>query len=120
VTEGKLRQAAFFYLHVGALYEAAVYTLAKRGVLGERLGPPWMWLLLGAGIVGVVFWALWFRRSFWTARVVWLLGLFRLPALIRGAFFPLESALLPESFYLVALGVVLLNAWMLARAGWDL
>jgi len=44
----------------------------------------------------------------------------RLPWLIGGAFFPLADARLPPSFYLVALVVVMVNLWMLARAGWDL
>jgi hypothetical protein len=117
---GKLRQAAFVYLHVGVLYEGAVFTMARRGLLVERLGPPWIWLVSGAAIVALVFWALWSRESVWTARAIWALGLFRLPALIGGAFFPEPSARIPETFYLVALVVVLVNLWMLARAGWDL
>jgi hypothetical protein len=68
----------------------------------------------------VVFWALWTRQSVWTARVIWALGLFRLPALIEGAFFPTEPSRIPGSFFLVALVVVFINLWMLARAGWDL
>ena len=116
----KLRQAAFVYLHLGVLYEAAVFSMARRGLLGERLGSPWVWLLIGALIVAGVFWALWSRGSVWVARAIWLIGVFRLPALIGGAFFPLVSARLPPSFYLVALVVVTINLWMLARAGWDL
>lgn len=116
----KFRQAAFVYLHVGVLYEAAVLAMARRDILAERLGPPWIWLVMGAVIVGAVFWGLWEKQSVWTARIIWALGLFRLPALIGGAFFPLPSAQIPPAFYLVALGVVLVNLWMLARAGWDL
>jgi len=116
----KLRQAAFVYLHVGVLYESAVYVMARRGLLVERLGPPFLWLVLGAALVAVVFWLLWRRESVWTARVIWGMGLFRLPALIGGAFFPAPTGRIPESFYLVALAVVLVNLWMLARAGWDL
>ena len=116
----KFRQAAFGYLHVGVLYEAAVMAMARRDILAERLGPPWIWLVIGAVIVAAVFWGLWEKQSVWTARIIWGLGLFRLPALIGGAFFPLPSAQIPASFYLVALGIVLVNLWMLARAGWDL
>lgn len=121
----KLRQAAFIYLHLGVLYESAVWVMARRGLLVERgLGAgalaAALWLALGAGIVALVFWLLWSRESVWTARVVWALGLFRLPALIGGAFFPAPSARVPEAFYGVALGVVLVNLWTLARAGWDL
>ena len=63
----KLRQAAFVYLHLGVLYESAVFVMARRGMLGDRLGPPWFWLLAGALVVAVVFWALWSRGSVWTA-----------------------------------------------------
>src|SRR5207244_3641695 len=93
----KLRQAAFIYLHVGVLYEGAVYEMARRGLLVERLDPAWIWLVSGAAIVALVFWALWSRASVWTARVIWALGLFRLPALIGGAFFPEPSARVPEA-----------------------
>src|SRR5205823_3857248 len=104
---------------------SAVYAMARRGVLvargpAERYGPAWIWLLIGAAIVALVFWLLWSRESVWTARVVWAMGLFRIPALIEGAFFPGPGAQVPPGFYLVALGVVLLNLWALARAGWDL
>ena len=116
----KFRQAAFFYLHMGVLYEAAVLTMAREGMLEARGGTPWVWLLAGAASVGVVFWALWSRQSVWTARIVWGLGLFRLPALIRGAFFPAPDGPIPGSFFLVALLIVLANLWLLARAGWDL
>lgn len=116
----KFRQAAFVYLHVGVLYEAAVLEMSRRGLLGERLGEPWIWLGLGGLIVALVFWGLWSRQNTWVARVIWALGVFRLPPLIGGAFFPIADARLPPSFYLVALVVVTVNLWMLARAGWDL
>ena len=117
----KLRQAAFVYLHMGVLYESAVFAMARRGLLRERrVGPAWIWLVLGAGIVAAVVWALWKKESVWTARVIWAFGLFRLPALLEGAFLPLPGEQIPSSFYLVALAVVLVNLWTLARAGWDL
>ena len=116
----KFRQAAFVYLHVGVLYEAAVLEMSRRGLLGERLGGPWIWLGLGVLIVALVFWGLWSRQNAWVARVIWALGVFRLPPLIGGAFFPIADARLSPSFYLVALVVVTVNLWMLARAGWDL
>ena len=116
----KLRQAAFVYLHLGVLYESAVFVMGRRGLLGDRLGTPLVWLVAGAAIVAVVFWALWSRQSVMVARVIWLLGLFRIPTLIASAFFPLPGARVGSDFYLVALIVVLINAWMLARAGWDL
>jgi hypothetical protein len=121
----KLRQAAFVYLHLGALYEGAVYAMARRGILvargpAERFAPAWLWLVIGAAIVALVFWLLWARESVWTARIVWFLGLFRIPALIEGAFFPGPGTMVPTGFYLVALVAVLLNLGALARAGWDL
>lgn len=116
----KFRQAAFVYLHVGILYEAAVWVMASRGVLPEGRGPVGLWLGIGALIVAVIFWALWFKRSVWTARAVWALHALRVPALLEGAFFPDAGSSLPPSFYLAALFVVLVNLAMLARAGWDL
>lgn len=115
----KFRQAAFVYLHVGLLYEAAVLVMARQGLLEGR-GPAWVWLVLGAAVVAVIFWALWSLQNAWVARAVWAANIFRLPALIGGAFFPDAGAGVPPSFYIVALGVVLLNMAMLARAGWDL
>jgi hypothetical protein len=116
----KFRQAAFFYLHMGVLYEAAVFEMARRGLLEARGGTPWVWLLAGAAIVALVFWGLWARQNVWLARIIWGLGLFRLPALVGGAFFPQDATRIPASFFLVALLIVLVNLWLLARAGWDL
>jgi hypothetical protein len=117
----KFRQAAFFYLQMGVLYEGAVLAMARRGILSaRRVGPVWIWLVFGAAIVGAVFWGLFRKESVWTARIIWALGLFRLPALLEGAFFPLPTEHIPPSFYLTALVVVLINLWLLARAGWDL
>ena len=116
----KFRQAAFVYLHLGLLYEAGVLEMSRHGLVSESRGPIWLWLGLGALVVGLVFWGLWSRQNAWVARVIWALGVFRLPPLIGGAFFPLADARLPSSFYLVALIVVTVNLWMLARAGWDL
>lgn len=116
----KFRQAAFVYLHVALLYEAAVWVLHDAGRLPAARGPVAVWLLLGAVIAGAVFWGLWSKRSVWLARGIWALGCLRLPALLRGAFLPGEDAALPPSFYLAALLVVTVNLWMLARAGWDL
>ena len=115
----KFKQAAFFYLHMGVLYEAAVLEMSRRGMLEARGGTPWIWLLAGAGIVAFVFWMLWSRQSIWTARIIWGLGLFRLPALVGGAFFPDPATRIPTDFFLVALVIVLVNLWLLARAGWD-
>lgn len=118
--ERKLRQAAFAYLHVGILYELSVLVVARQGLLPAGRGPLWIWMLLGGVVVALVFWALWFKQSVWTARVVWAVHALRIPALVTGAFFPDALARIPSSFYLTALVVVLLNLWMLARAGWDL
>jgi hypothetical protein len=116
----KFKQAAFFYLHMGILYEAAVFEMARRGMLDGRGGTPWIWLFAGAAIVAVVFWGLWVKQNVWVARIIWGLGLFRLPALVGGAFFPASETRIPTGFFLVALIIVLVNLWLLARAGWDL
>lgn len=116
----KFRQAAFVYLHVGLLYEAAVWSLHGAGLLPADRGPVVMWLAAGAAIIAFIFWALWWWQNVWVARIVWVLGVLRLPALIEQSFFPAEGTRLPGSFYGVALAVVLVNLWMLARAGWDL
>ena len=116
----KLRQAAFAYLHVGLLYEFAVLEVWRAGLLPAGRGPIQVWLLIGAAIVAAIFWALWFKQSVWVARIVWGAHALRLPALIGGAFFPAAGAAIPPSFYMFALVVVVLNLWLLARAGWDL
>lgn len=117
----KFRQAAFVYLHVGLLYEAAVWSLWGAGLLPEGRGPIWLWLLAGAAILGVVFWGLWSWRNAWFARAVWALHALRLPALIDGTFLREPGAEgLPAAFYGAALTVVLVNLGFLARAGWDL
>lgn len=135
----KFRQAAFVYLHVGILYEAGVWSLRGTGLLPADRGPIWMWLLMGAAIVAVVFWGLWSWRNAWFARAVWALHALRIPTLLEGAFLqdaggagpgPSPAAggdaaaaaaeALPPSAYLAALVVVLVNLAFLARAGWDL
>lgn len=116
----KFRQAAFVYLHVGILYLAAVWAMAGEGLLPAERGPLWVWMLAGTAITALIFWALWSWQKPWIARLVWAVHALRLPALIGGAFFPSEETLLAPSFYLTALVVVVVNLWMLARAGWDL
>jgi hypothetical protein len=115
----KFKQAAFVYLHLGVLYEAAVWAAWRAGVITLGAGTVLSWLVAGAGIVAIVFCALWAKQWVWVARAVWLIGLFRLPALIRGAFFD-GAVQLPAGFYLTALIVVLVNLVFMARAGWDL
>lgn len=116
----KFRQAAFVYLHVAILYEAAGFVMLRVGMLPTRFGPPWIWLLAGAVVAGLVFVGLYVWRNVWVARIVWALHGLRLPALVRGAFFAAPGAVTPPAFYLTAIVVVVINLWMLARAGWDL
>lgn len=117
----KFRQAAFAYLHVGLLYEFTVYAFWRAGLLTNVPGHPAAWLAAGAGIVAVVFWGLWSWKNRWFARVIWAIHGLRLPALVEGAFLrPAGEGQVPASLYLVAIVVVVVNLWMLARAGWDL
>jgi hypothetical protein len=121
----KFRQAAIVYLHVGVLYEAAVYVFWKQGILPQARGPAWLWLALGAFLAGGISYALWRWQHRWLALLVWALGTLRLPAIIEGAFFSrahtgIDTAVIPPSFYLTALIVVVINLAFLARAGFDL
>jgi hydrogenase-4 membrane subunit HyfE len=123
--ETKYRQAAIVYLHVGILYEAAVFVFWRQGILPEARGPAWAWLLIGAFLAGLISFALWRWQRTWLALLVWALQTLRLPALMEGAFFVkahtgVDAAAIPASFYLVALIVVIINLGMLARAGFDL
>jgi hypothetical protein len=116
----KFRQAAFVYLHVAILYEAAAYAMWRAGRLPHtRLGPAWLWLLLGAVVAVLVFAALLHWQNAWFARVVWAVHGLRLPSLVHGAFFAAAGSL-PPAFYLTAIVAVMINLWMLARAAWDL
>lgn len=117
--QAKFRQAAFVYLHVGLLYEAAVWSLGRAGTLPETRGPMWVWLVAGALILSLVFWGLWSWQNVWFARAIWALHSLRLPPIMNAAFIT-EPGVLPASFYVTALVVVLINLWMLARAAWDL
>lgn len=122
----KFRQAAIAYLHLGLLYEGAAWIMWRRGLLPARqpawLWAGWFWMLVGAAVVAIVVWGLWKWQNVWFARLLWVIGAARIPTLIGGAFFPrIESRLGPHgpTFYLVALVVVLINLWFLARAAWD-
>ena len=116
----KFRQAAFVYLHVAILYEAAAYVMWREELLPARFGPPWLWLLFGAVVAGAIVYGLLRWHNAWFARLVWARHGLRLPALIHGAFFAGAEANAVPAFYLTALIVVMINLWMLARAGWDL
>jgi hypothetical protein len=117
----KFRQAAFVYLHVAILYESAAYAMWRANMLpSSRLGPAWLWLVVG-GVVGfAVFFILlrWQNATF--ARVIWALHALRLPALVKGAFITTVQSPMPRAFYITAIVVVTINLWMLARAAWDL
>ena len=116
----KFRQAAFAYLMVGILYESAVWAVWREGLLPASRGPVALWLLLGGAIVALVVWSLIRYQRPWIARTVFVLHSLRVPSLISGAFFPSSDRDIGSSFYGAALVVVIINLWMLARAGWDL
>jgi type IV secretory pathway TrbD component len=120
VRSTKFRQAAFVYLHVAILYEAAAYAMWRAGRLPHTtMGPPQLWLLLGGVVAGLVFLGLLRWQNVLFVRAIWLVHGLRLPTLVHGAFFPSVGAL-PPAFYLTAMVVVMINLWMLARAAWDL
>ena len=108
------------YLHVAILYEAAAWAMMRRGMLPTDRGSPWLWMLLGGIVALLVFAGLYRWHNAWFARVVWAVHGLRVPALVSGAFFPEETSRMSPAFYLTALVVVMVNLWMLARAGWDL
>jgi hypothetical protein len=115
----KFRQAAFVYLHVTILYEMSALVMLQHDMIPDRFGPPALWLTLG-GVVGLaVFAALYWWQNVWVARVIWFVHGLRLKALINSAFIAGEARLAP-GFYVAAIFVVVINMWMLARAGWDL
>jgi len=116
----KFRQAAFVFLFYGILYEGAAYQMWRAGIMPTRFGPEWIWLLIGAIIVGLIVWGLWRWQNPWLARVLCFIVSLRVPAFIGGAFFPRPEQAVPPAAYGVALFVVMVNMWMLARAGWDL
>ena len=116
----KFRQAGFVYLHVAILYESAAYAMLRSGLLPSRFGSPWLWLGAGALVAGVVFVGLYRWQNVWFARIVWGLHGLRLPTLVGGAFFRAPDTVTPAAFYITAIVVVVINLWMLARAGWDL
>lgn len=123
--ETRYKQAAIVYLHVGILYEASVFVFWRQGILPEARGPAWLWLLIGALLAGLISFAIWRWQRTWLVLLVWALQMLRLPALIEGAFFGsahtgVDAAVVPPSFYLTALLVILFNLAMLARAGFDL
>jgi hypothetical protein len=116
----KFRQAAWVYLHVAILYEGAAYAMWRHELLPRQFGPPVVWLMAAAVVVGAVFMGLLRWQNVWLARAIWLLHGLRVPALVEGAFFAGGHAVAPAGFYLTGLVVVMANLWMLARAGWDL
>jgi len=123
--EQKYRQAAIVYLHVGILYEAAIYVFWRQGILPEARGPAELWLAIGALLAGMISYALWRWQHRWLVLMVWVFQALRVPVLIEGAFFEkahtfVHDAQIPPSFYLTALVVVLINLGFLARAGFDL
>lgn len=118
--ERKFRQAAFTYLHVGLLYEFAVFVLWREGFFPTARGPAFLWLALGAAIIAFVMWGLlrWQNARF--AKIIWFLHALRLPTLIDNGFFPESDAAVSPALFAAAIPIVLINLWMLARAAWDL
>ena len=115
----KFRHAAYVYLHVTVLYEATALVMIRADVLPVRFGPPMLWLVLGLAVGLTIFWGLLRWQNVWLARIVWFSNAYRTVPLIKSAFIPSESPAMERSFYIMALIVVIINLWMLARAAWD-
>jgi hypothetical protein len=116
----KFRQAAFVYLHVALLYEMAAYVMWRQDLLPRNWGAGWIWLVAGGLVGGGVFLGLLRWQHQWFARVIWVVHGLRLPTLIHRAFITTDLGPIDPSFYLVAIVVVVINLWTLARAAWDL
>jgi hypothetical protein len=116
----KFRQAAFVYLHVAILYEAAAYAMWRHGLLPTGRGPGWVWLILGGLVAAAIFVGLLRWQNAIFARVIWVIHGMRLPSLISSAFVVTVEGGLTRGFYITAIVVVVINLWMLARAAWDL
>ena len=116
----KFRQAAFVYLHVAILYEFATVAFWRQGAAPTSFGPVPLWLLAGGLMAALVVWALWSWQNAWFARIVWVIHGLRLPSLMERAFFPDVASDASSSFHIMAICVIIINLWMLARAGWDL
>src|SRR5206468_10207139 len=86
----------------------------------SKLGSPALWLIIGAIVALAVFFALLYWRNLTFIRVIWAVHALRLPPLIAGAFFRAKPQPMTEAFYITAIVVVVINLWMLARAGWGL
>jgi hypothetical protein len=116
----KFRQAAFVYLHVALLYEAAAYAMWRAGLLPSGRGPGWLWLIIGGLVAAAIFVALLRWQNVIFARTIWVIHSLRLPSLIGSAFVVTAESGLTRGFYVMAIVVVTINLWMLARAAWDL
>ena len=115
----KFKQAAMVYLHFALLYECVTIAFAQHGETPTAFGPLPLWLLAGALVAALVFWGLWSWQNVWVARVVWAVQVWRLPSLMERAFLPDVEPTISSSFYLLAIIVIVVNMWMLARAAWD-
>lgn len=116
----KFRQAAFVYLHVAILYEAAAYAMWRHGLLPVGRGPGWVWLIVGGLVAAAIFLGLLRWQNVIFARVIWVIHGLRLPSLIGSAFVATAEGGMTRGFYITAIVVVVINLWMLARAAWDL
>jgi hypothetical protein len=117
----KFRQAAFVYLHVALLREAAAYEMWRANLLPySPLGSPTPFLIIGAVVAAVVFVALLRWQNVHFVRLLWLLHVVWLFPLLRYAFFAGADRPIPRSFYVTAIVAVLIAMWALARAAWDL
>lgn len=116
----KFRQAATFYLLVGVVYEGAVLVAWRSGFAPTDRGPVALWLAIGALVLGAIIWGLWAWRNPWLPRVLLVFNAGRVIAVMAPAFVSGAGRGFTPAFYQLETVMLLINMWMLARAGWDL
>jgi hypothetical protein len=79
-----------------------------------------LWLVVGALVLGAIVWGLWVWKHPWVARVLLAFNAIRVVGVMGPAFVSGPERGLTPAFYQLETVLLLINMWMLARAGWDL
>lgn len=109
-----------FYLLMGVVYEGAVLIAWRNGFAPTDRGPVGLWLVVGAVVLGAIVWGLWTWRNVWLPRVLLVFNAGRVIAVMGPAFVLEAERGFSPAFYQLETVMLLINMWMLARAGWDL